>query len=64
MLTPLQARWSSRFGVATMLRTTPPPDGIGVRVNDFETGSNRTGVLGCTPDSLYQTMPLEVAAMP
>ena len=32
LFTPLQARYSLPSGVATILRTTPPPDGIGVGV--------------------------------
>src|ERR1700688_1779169 len=47
-----------------MLRTTPPPDGIGfvLKLSDF--GSNLTRVLGLTPDSLYHTSSSLVMAMP
>jgi hypothetical protein len=47
-----------------MLRTTPPPDGIGVRAKPWLRGSNRTIVFGCTPDSLNQTVPSGVIAIP
>ena len=61
LFTPLQARYSRRSGVATMLRTVPPPEGICLtaKVSDF--GSNLTSVFGVTPDSLYQTAPSVVA---
>jgi hypothetical protein len=51
-------------GVATMLRTTPPPDGIGVgemKVCVF--GSKPTIRFGATPVSAYQTFPSGVAVM-
>ena len=47
-----------------MLRTTPPPDGIGFVRKLSDLGSNRTRVLGFTPDSLYQTSPSLVIAIP
>jgi hypothetical protein len=48
-------------GVCTMLRTTPPPDGITHVWNFSVLGSNRTTVFGCVFDSLYQIMsPTEV----
>jgi len=47
-----------------MLRTTPPPDGIGFVRKLSDLGSNRTRVLGFTPDSLYQTSPSLVMAIP
>src|SRR5437016_5916994 len=64
LLTPLHARYSLRSGVATMFRTTPPPDGICfvLKVSDF--GSNLTNVFGFTPDSLYQISPSFVIAIP
>jgi hypothetical protein len=46
-----------------MLRTTPPPEGIGQLRNDFVTGSKATSVLSSTPDSLYQTVPSPVEAL-
>src|SRR5207249_2745055 len=64
LFTPLQARYSLPSGVAAMLRTTPPPDGMTVDEKAFERGSNRTSVFGLTPDSLYQTMPSRVTVMP
>ena len=47
-----------------MLRTTPPPDGIGFVLKFSELGLNLTRVLGFTPDSLYQTSPSFVMAIP
>jgi len=47
-----------------MFRTTPPPEGMGVASKRFVTGSNRTSVFGWTPDSLYQTNPSAVVAIP
>lgn len=48
-----------------MLRTTPPPEGrIGHFSNVFAFGSNATSVFGSTPDSLYQTVPSCVEAIP
>ena len=47
-----------------MLRTTPPPEGIASVLKLSDLGSNLTNVLGCTPDSLYQTSPSLVVAMP
>jgi len=47
-----------------MLRTTPPPEGIGSALKLPDLGSNFTSVLGFTPDSLYQTVPSLVTAMP
>lgn len=61
--TPLQASTRLPSCVATMFRTTPPPEGIAQvwKVSDRE--SKRTSVLGLTPDSLYQrTSPTD--AMP
>ena len=40
LFTPLHARYSCRSGVATMLRTTPPPDGIACVLNFSALGSN------------------------
>jgi len=54
LFTPLHDRYSLRSGVATMLRTTPPPDGICFALKVSDLGSNLTKVLGVTPDSLYQ----------
>jgi hypothetical protein len=47
-----------------MFRTTPPPEGMGQGWKDFVLGSKATSVLGLTPDSLYQTIPSLVEAMP
>src|SRR6266702_2193294 len=55
---PLQAITRLPSGVAIMLRTTPPPDGITQVWNFSVLGSKRTSVFGLTPDSLYQTTPL------
>jgi hypothetical protein len=48
LFTPLQARYSFPSGVATMWRTTPPPDGITAVENCFVRGSKRTSVFGVT----------------
>jgi hypothetical protein len=47
-----------------MLLTTPPPEAISLllKVSDF--GSNLISVFGFTPDSLYQTSPSLVMAIP
>jgi hypothetical protein len=47
-----------------MFRTTPPPEGILSWLKLSDSGSNRTSVFGVTPDSLYQTTPSPVTAMP
>jgi hypothetical protein len=47
-----------------MFRTTPPPEGITVEEKALDFGSKRTNVFGLTPDSLYQTMPSAVTAIP
>ena len=47
-----------------MLRTTPPPEGMGHVLKVFVFGLNATSVFGLTPDSLYQTVPSLVEAMP
>src|SRR5690242_4425028 len=57
LFTPLQAIYTRPSGVATMLRTVPPPEGIGALANCSVFGSKRTIVFGFTPDSLYQTAP-------
>jgi hypothetical protein len=62
--TPLHASHNSSFGAATMWRTTPPPDGMGQDCVFLVPGSNLTRVFGCTPDSLNQTAPSLVTAMP
>src|ERR1700730_1834941 len=64
LFTPLHARYNRPSGVATILRTTPPPDGIGWALKLCDLGSNLTKVLGLTPDSLYQTSPSFVMAIP
>src|SRR2546422_4282620 len=64
LFTPLSARYTLPSDVATMLRTTPPPEGIGVLENFFVRGSNLTNVFGSRPDSLYQTVPSGVTAIP
>src|SRR5580693_10041107 len=64
LFTPLHARYRRRSGVATMLRTTPPPDGISSLLKLSDLGSNLTSVFGFTPDSLYQTSPSLVIAIP
>jgi hypothetical protein len=61
--TPLHASHKLPSGVATMLRTTPPPDGI-IHVWNFSVfGSKRTTVFGLVFDSLYQ-MTSPIAVMP
>src|SRR5207248_2721373 len=64
LFTPLSARYTLPSDVATMLRTTPPPERIGVLENFFVRGSNLTNVFGSRPDSLYQTVPSGVTAIP
>src|SRR5207248_9540729 len=64
LFTPLSARYSLPSLVATMLRTTPPPEGIVHFWNCCDCGSNITNVFGFTPDSLYQTFPSCVMAIP
>ena len=64
LFTPLHARYSLRSDAATMFRTTPPPDGIVFALKLSDLGSNLTKVLGVTPDSLYQTSPSFVIAIP
>src|SRR5437660_12524939 len=64
LFTPLQARYKRRSDVATILRTTPPPEGIGSVLKFSVLGSNLTRVFGFTPDSLYQTSPSLEMAMP
>lgn len=64
LFTPLSARYTLPSAVATMLRTTPPPEGIGVLENFFVRGSNLTNVFGSMPDSLNQTVPSGVTAIP
>jgi len=64
LFTPLHARYNRRSGVATMLRTTPPPDGIAFLLKLSDVGSNLTSVFGFTPDSLYQTSPSFAIAIP
>ena len=56
LFTPLHARYSSPLGVATMLRTTPPPEGMEAEEKCSVRGSNRTSVFGLTPDSLNHTI--------
>src|ERR1051326_7634247 len=57
LLRPLQAMTRLLPSVvAIMLRTTPPPEGIGQVWNFSVFGSNRTSVFGVTADSLYQMM--------
>ena len=61
---PLSASTSARPSVVgIMLRTTPPPEGMGQLWNFAEWGSKRTRVFGRTPDSLYQMTPSS-AVMP
>jgi hypothetical protein len=48
-----------------MLRTTTPPEGMGVEENCFVRRIEaHQCVFGFTPDSLHQTMPSGVTAMP
>jgi hypothetical protein len=64
LFTPLHAKYNRPSGVATMLRTTPPPEGILCVLKLSDLGSNLTSVFGSTPDSLYQTSPSLVSAIP
>ena len=64
LFTPLHARYSLPSRVATILRTTPPPEGIGHVLNAAVLGSNRTSVFGLTPLSLYHIIPSDVAVIP
>src|SRR5713226_6678048 len=64
LFTPLQAIYTRPSEVAAMLRTVPPPEGIIARANCSVWGSNWMMVFGFTPDSLYQTIPSGVIAMP
>jgi hypothetical protein len=47
-----------------MFRTTPPPEGIGQVWNFLVFGLKAMSVFGLTPDSLYQTVPSLVEAIP
>jgi hypothetical protein len=47
-----------------MLRTVPPPDGMLARAKLSVFGLNWMMVFGFTPDSLYQTIPSGVIAIP
>jgi hypothetical protein len=47
-----------------MWRTVPPPEGIVARANCSVFGLNWMMVFGFTPDSLYQTRPSGVMAIP
>src|SRR5258705_487721 len=62
--TPLHAMYTRPSDVAAILRTTPPPEGILALANVCVFGLNWTIVFGCTPDSLYQTIPSGVIAIP
>lgn len=53
-LHPLSAMAMFPLGVAIMLRTTPPPEGMDQVSNVSALGSKRTSVFGRVPDSLYQ----------
>src|SRR2546422_6466657 len=64
LFTPLQAIYTRPSAVAAILRTVPPPEGIVVRAIVSVLGSKRISVFGFTPDSLYQTIPSGVIAMP
>jgi len=64
LLAPLHAMYTRPSGVAAILRTTPPPDGILARANVSVLGSKRMTVLGSTPASLYQTIPSGVMVIP
>src|SRR5207247_617954 len=64
LLTPLHAIYTRPSEVAAIFRTVPPPEGMLARAKLSVFGSNRTMVLGFTPDSLYQTIPSGVIAMP
>src|SRR6266542_3130301 len=58
------SRYNLLSGVAAMLRTTPPPEGIVSVLKLSVLGSNLTRVFGFTPDSLYQTSPSLVLVIP
>src|SRR6266403_2604931 len=64
LFTPLQAIYTRPSAVATMWRTVPPPEGIAARANCSVLGLNWMSVFGFTPDSLYQTSPSGVMAIP
>src|SRR2546425_9486941 len=64
LFTPLQAIYPRPSEVAAMLRTVPPPEGMIARANCSVWGSNWMMVFGFTPDSLYQTIPSGVIAIP
>src|SRR5713101_32558 len=64
LFTPLHAIYTRPSEVAAMLRTVPPPEGINARANCSVLGSNWMMVFGFTPDSLYQTIPSGVIAIP
>ena len=64
LFTPLHAKYNLPSLVAAILRTTPPPEGMGVVENECVFGSKRTSVFGLTPDSLYHTIPSGVVAIP
>ena len=52
--TPLHASARFPLDVVAMLRTTPPPEGIGHRSNFSLLGSKRTSMFGDVADSAYQ----------
>jgi len=52
--TPPHASARLPLDVVAMLRTTPPPEGIGHRSNFSLLGSKRTSMLGDIADSAYQ----------
>src|SRR6266571_5188030 len=62
--TPLHAIYTRPSEVAAIFRTVPPPEGIFARANPSVFGSNWMMVFGFTPDSLYQTIPSGIIAMP
>ena len=62
--TPLHAMYTRPSGAAAMFRITPPPPGTGSLEKRSFFGSNFTMVFGCKPDSLYQTVPSLVIAIP
>src|SRR6266446_10400423 len=64
LLTPLHAIYTRPSEVAAIFRTVPPPEGMFARAKLSVFGSNRTIVFGFTPDSLYQTIPSGVIAIP
>src|SRR5882672_8411252 len=64
LFTPLQAIYTRPSAVATIWRTVPPPEGIAARANCSVLGLNWMIVFGFTPDSLYQTSPSGVMAIP